>query len=206
MAARILRNARRDVSNVQANALHGSPLTADSLRVRVATPQDAPAIVAIVNAAYRGDASGAHGWTSEHHLVSGARIDEDGLRALMARDGSVVLVAEGDGAIIVGCVHLQRVDDATCDLGLLSVDVRAQAQGVGRALLAAAEGTARETLGARRVAMRVISIRDDLLSWYERRGYARTGVLVPFVAHGGQRFLQGPLAFEVLEKRLDQPS
>jgi hypothetical protein len=56
--------------------------------------------------------------------------------------------------------------------------------------------------------MTVITIRDTLIAWYERRGYARTGELLPF-PYGDQRFglpQRDDLRFEVLEKSLDDPA
>lgn len=170
------------------------------LSFRVATPADAAAIVPIVNGAYRG-ADGRHGWTSEHELVAGARTDPERLAAALAAPGSVVLVAERDGRV-VGSVHLTVGEDGACELGMLSVAVAEQATGVGRALVAEAERYAREVLGARTMTMHVISVRAELLAWYERRGYRRTGVLEPFVPSGGQRFVRDVLVFERLEKPL----
>ena len=87
-------------------------------------------------------------------------------------------------------------------LGMLSVRVSEQGSGLGRALVAAAEDYARRELGARVIAMYVLTVRRELLAWYERRGYRRTGDIVPFHSPPGQRFLRGPLEFERLEKRL----
>jgi len=169
------------------------------LAFRLAAPEDAPAVVALVNAAYRDDTGQA--WTTEVALIAGPRIDEAGFLALL-RPGSVVLVAERAGALI-GCVHLAQGEAGACRLGLLSVEVGAQGMGTGRALLAAAEAYARERFAATRMVMRVVSARHELLAWYERRGYTRTGRLEPFEPGRGERFIRGPLAFERLEKRLD---
>lgn len=152
-----------------------------------------------MNAAYR--RGGARAWTSEAELVGGPRITEDGFRELLAPPGSVVLVAERGGRLL-GCVHLELGQGGACLLGLLSVDPEEQAAGIGRELLAAAEAHARDRMGAALMAMNVVSVRPELLAWYERRGYVRTGRLVPFEPHPGVTFLRGPLAFERLEKRL----
>jgi GNAT superfamily N-acetyltransferase len=85
---------------------------------------------------------------------------------------------------------------------MLSVRPAEQAGGVGRGLLAHAEGFARERWGCSVMAMRVITTRAELLAWYERRGYRRTGRTEPFEPGDGAHFLQGPLRFERLEKSL----
>lgn len=172
------------------------------LSIRAATPADVAALVPLVNGAYRGEA-GRSGWTSEATLVEGPRTSEERLRDVLARPGSVVLVADRDGALL-GCVHLQRgAVPGECEVGMLSVRVAEQANGVGRALLAAAESYARDAMGLRVLVLHVISVRAELLAWYERRGYQRTGRLVPFVpAPAGSRPLGGSLFFERLEKRV----
>ena len=52
--------------------------------------------------------------------------------------------------------------------------------------------------------MTVIDLRDELIAFYERRGYRRTGVHRPF-PYGDARFglpRRDDLRFEVLEKSL----
>jgi hypothetical protein len=52
--------------------------------------------------------------------------------------------------------------------------------------------------------MTVISVRNDLIAWYERRGYRRTGRTSPF-PYGDERFgipLRDDLQFELLVKPL----
>jgi hypothetical protein len=52
--------------------------------------------------------------------------------------------------------------------------------------------------------MTVISVRDDLIAWYERRGYRRTGQMSPF-PYGDERFgipQRADLQFELLVKLL----
>jgi len=158
---------------------------AKSITFRPAVRSDAQVVAAIVNGAYRGDATGR----------------EAGFLALLAKDASVVLLGLRDGDI-VGCVHLEGSEDGVAFLGMLSVRVSEQGSGLGRALVAAAEDYARRELGARVIAMYVLTVRRELLAWYERRGYRRTGDIVPFHSPPGQRFLRGPLEFERLEKRL----
>lgn len=171
------------------------------LTVRPAEPAEAEQLAHIVNTAY-GRTPEPAGWTSEADLVEGQRVDGTRLRELMAAEGSVLLAAEQHGET-VGCVHLVREAPGVSHLGLLSVRVDHQDQGLGRALLEAAEAYARDEQGAGRIVMHVVSARGALLAWYERRGYERTGETEPFEPPGEQRSLAGELSFEVLEKPLD---
>jgi len=175
------------------------------LAVRCATPADAAALEALVNSAYRGDSSRA-GWTTEADLLGGQRVDVDGLRALIARgaaDGGAVVLVHEDAAGLAACVELEPRGEG-CYLGMLTIRPTSQAGGLGRRLLAAAEGFAVERFGTREMQMTVIVQRTELLAWYERRGYRRTGERRPF-PYGDPRFglpKRPDLEFEVLSKRL----
>ena len=169
------------------------------LSFRRATLDDVPALHALVESAYRGEASRA-GWTTEADFLDGQRTDPEELGALVAGPATRLLLAYDDGAL-VGCVLL-REEDAGAYLGMLSVSPRLQSAGIGRALLDEAERVARTELGRTTMRMRVISLRDSLLAWYERRGYVRTGATEPFPydePRAGQP-RRADLEFVVLEK------
>ena len=71
-------------------------------------------------------------------------------------------------------------------------------------LLAEAERVVREDWGLGAMRMTVIDVRDELIAFYERRGYRRTGIHKPF-PYGDERFGQPKrdnLRFEVMEKAL----
>ena len=145
---------------------------------RAATAADVPALVALVNQAYRSEASQA-GWTTEGHLLTGPRIDEAMLLELLAAPAAVLLLAELRGNL-AGCVYLENHGNYLY-LSLLTVAPAAQAHGLGRQLLAQAEAHARQA-GCVTIKMSVLAQRAELLAWYERRGYRRTGASEPFPA------------------------
>jgi GNAT superfamily N-acetyltransferase len=62
---------------------------------------------------------------------------------------------------------------------MLTVRPTEQGAGIGKLFLAHAETVAREW-GCARIRMTVIDRRQELIAYYERRGYARTGVEMPF--------------------------
>ncbi len=172
------------------------------LTLRPATGADAVALAHFVNAAYRGESSKA-GWTTEADLLGGQRVDAAGLRALIGTPGNVVLLHEPAG-VILACVALEKRGD-DCYLGMLTVSPVHQAAGIGRGVLQAAEQYAREHFAATRMTMTVIAQRTELIAWYERRGWRRTGRFEPF-PYGDERFglpRRPDLRFEVLEKRVD---
>ena len=168
---------------------------------RVAEPRDAAAVRALVESAYRGEAS-RRGWTTEADLLDGQRTDVAGVAELIATPDSLVLLAEA-GADLIACAHLARKGDSAY-FGMFSVRPERQAGGIGRAMLAEAERLARERWQAVRMEMTVISVRDELIAWYERRGYRRTGEYSPF-PYGDERFgipRRDDLRFERLVKEL----
>lgn len=145
--------------------------------IRPATPADVPALHRLIEGAYRGD-SARRGWTHEADLLDGQRTDEAALGDMLADPAGRLLVAEEAGALI-GCVSLRDQGGGLAYLGLLTVDPGSQAGGLGRRLLEAAEEEAGRFCAAR-VEMTVIARRAELIAWYERRGYRRTGERRPF--------------------------
>ena len=135
-------------------------------------------------------------------VVGKQRVDADGLRDAIGKRGSVVLMHESAGEI-AACVALEgRSGD--CHLGMLTVSPTRQSNGLGRRLLAAAEAYAQDQFGATRMSMSVIVQRPELIAWYERRGYGRTGRFETF-PYGDERFglpRRPDLCFEILEKSL----
>jgi GNAT superfamily N-acetyltransferase len=167
-----------------------------------AVEADYPAIVELANLAYRATGPAAS-WNIEADIIEGQRMNESLLRDdLAARPGAYLLTYrdEPDGALL-GTVLLDPKEDGVWFLGLLMVRPELQNRQLGRALLAAAEEFAKER-GGRRIRMTVVHVRDTLIAWYVRRGYALTGETEPF-PYGDERFgrpLRDDLHFVVLEK------
>ena len=170
-----------------------------TLSHRDATVADVPAIVGLVTSAYRGEASRI-GWTTEADLLDGERIDPGVLRADIERPRSRVLLVERDLAL-VACAHV-AVEDGAGYFGMFAVRPDLQGAGLGNALLLEAERVVRDEWMLAALRMTVIDVRDELIAWYERRGYRRTGIRKPF-PYGDTRFgvpRRDDLRFEVLEK------
>lgn len=172
-----------------------------TLTFRSATAADIPALIALVTSAYRGDASRA-GWTTEADLLDGARIDAEGLQADLSRPRSTILLAERDGQLLA-CAHVAD-DHGKGYFGMFSVDPAQQGGGIGKVMIDAAEAHAAREWGVPVMQMTVIDVREELIAFYERRGYVRTGIKKPF-PYGDERFgtpKRDDLRFEILEKPL----
>lgn len=172
------------------------------VHIRAAEASDIPVLLALVHGAYRGE-SARGGWTHEADLLDGQRTDAETLAAVLGDPNQRILLAE-DRAGLAGCVQISDRGGGTVYLGLLSIAPERQAQGLGRTLIAAAEEQARRMFGARVMEMTVIRQREELVAYYERRGYARTGEERPF-PHDDPRFgipRRRDLSFVVLAKAL----
>ncbi|MGY0022118.1 GNAT family N-acetyltransferase [Streptomyces sp. cg35] len=173
----------------------------DGLSFRDATEADVDALVALVESAYRGDDSRA-GWTTEADILEGQRTDPQGVLDVVNHTDSRLLTVERDGVIVACCQLEHRGDHAY--FGMFAVSPALQGAGLGKVIIAEAERTACATWGVREMHMTVISVREELIAWYERRGYRRTGKMSPF-PYGDERFgvpQRADLQFELLVKPL----
>ena len=118
----------------------------------------------------------------------------------MKEPHSVIFKYVDDDGVIGGCIYLQLQGDKLY-FGMLSVLPSLQGAGVGKKLMAAATDHARQ-YGCSAIRITVISVRHELIAWYERHGFRRTGESEPF--HGGTKFgiQKEPFDLILLEKRL----
>lgn len=183
-----------------------------ALRFRAATPDDVETVVALTESAYRGDSS-RRGWTTEADLLDGQRTDAREVVGLIANPGARILLAEpgpkaGDQmqGLLASCV-VERLEGQHAGdgyFGMFSVRPDLQGNGTGRALLAEAERYVRAEWRCPAMRMTVIDVRTELIAWYERRGYRRTGEHAAF-PYGDPRFgipKRSDLRFEWLIKEL----
>ena len=162
--------------------------------ITTASPADAPALKALLEAAYRGD-SARQGWNHEADILDDERTAPGEVEALLA-DPAVTILTARKGKSLLGCVAVTRMGASLGYLGMLCVSPTLQSSGLGRRLLDAAEDHAR-ALGIAAMEMTVIDSRAALIAWYERRGYVRTGETRPFPV-----LRDPPVTFVVLEKPL----
>lgn len=149
--------------------------------VRPATLADAVAISVLVNSAYRGESSRV-GWTTEADYLDGQRTDPATLAEAIANSEKQRILCFRDRDELTAVVYLEKINvDAGvgCYLGMLTVNPKQQNGGIGRTVIEAAEDYAREW-GAKQMVLGVLHLREELMSWYERRGYKRNGEHIPF--------------------------
>jgi N-acetylglutamate synthase-like GNAT family acetyltransferase len=171
-----------------------------TLSITKAEKQDAGQIAALINSAYRGEFS-QQGWTTEADLLAGLRTYTEEILQLISAEDSMFLLCKAE-AELAGSVHLQKQDEQVF-LSMLAVSPPLQGKDIGKQLLEAAEQAARQTWSVNKSVMSVISCRNELIAFYERRGYRRTGVSKAFPVNPvlWQPKVAG-LRLEILEKML----
>jgi GNAT superfamily N-acetyltransferase len=134
----------------------------------MARPADVPALVRLINAAYR----------VEDFFINGDRTNERDVRARLAMPGAAFLVIDGPAAgDLAGAVYVE-IRGTRGYFGLLSVDPGRQKQGLGRALVEAAEAHCRGA-GCRDMDIDVVNLRQELPAFYSGLGYIAAGT-TPF--------------------------
>jgi ribosomal protein S18 acetylase RimI-like enzyme len=138
---------------------------------RKACSEDINPIVELVNKAYRS----GEGWTNEASLVSGNRTSKD--EVLSYINNAHLFVLEKEEIISVICIEEQ---DGIAYIGFLAVNTKFQNQGLGKLMLEKAEEYALKILGLSSFVMAVVSDREELIDFYLRRGYEKTGKIVKY--------------------------
>ena len=141
------------------------------MKARPAAPEDVPAIVDVINRAYR----------VEEFFVTGDRTDEDDVRARLQPPTRDFLVVDdpGDAARgrLAGAVYVELRGERGY-FGMLAVDPDRQKLGLGRLLVQAAEEYCRAR-SCRFIDIVMVNLRQELPAFYTRLGYEESGV-APF--------------------------
>lgn len=165
---------------------HRQKLRAAGFEVTELTSADIRDYVELVSSAYRGEGS-KQGWTTEADLLGGQRLDGPMAEEMLAEADSQILLARDGQGRAVASVYVREPEDGAAYLGVLAVSPLGQGKGMGSLLIGLAEAWVVEHWGATSMRMSVINKRDELIAYYERRGYVRTGEIEPF-PYGDERF------------------
>jgi ribosomal protein S18 acetylase RimI-like enzyme len=167
--------------------------------ITIATPEDVISLEKLINSAYRGETS-KQGWTTEANLLSGKRITANELVETIKNKKNNILKFTINNKIIGSVLLVNK--GSKLYLGILTVSPELQNSGIGKILLKEAEAHA-ITLGIPKIVMTVISIRKELITWYNRHGFMDTGIREPFPLNDTDAIIsKEPLEFVVLEKIL----
>ena len=171
----------------------------DITSFRTANLNDVAALVQLVNTAYSPE-PGLGSWTDESGFFHGTRTSEQALKKLLVENDSVVLLGLHED-VIVACVHLEKSKNHA-HIGMLAVNPACQCAGIGKQMLAQAEAYAIRYFNVKKFVLIVISLRDELIAFYLRRGYQKTNHTIDYAQLCGEACdakIDG-LKFAVLEK------
>ena len=116
----------------------------------------------------------------------------------MNKKDAVILKFCNENNMLQGCVYLEKKEN-NMYLGMLTVSPLEQAKGIGKKLLVAAEKYAGDQKCVA-INMTVISARHELINWYQKNGYYKTGETRPFVSDTKFGIAKQPLEFIVMQK------
>lgn len=134
------------------------------MAARLATPDDVPALVRVINRAYR----------VEEFFVLGERTTEEDIARRLALPDAAFLVIDDDApGRLAGAVFVERRGERGY-FGMLSVDPDRQKRGLGRRLVRLAEEHCRAA-GCRFMDLDVVNLRLELPAFYRSLGYEDAG-------------------------------
>ena len=154
------------------------------MQTRLAVPDDAPALAALMSLVYR----------VEDFFKIGDRTDAAEVRDKMTH-GAFLVLEDADGTL-AGAVYVSA-DDGLGYFGMLSIDPARQGQGLGKRLILEAEDHCRRA-GCREMELEVVNLRTELPPFYRRFGYVESGTR-PF---SDTERTSRPCHFIVMSKRL----
>ncbi len=142
---------------------------------------DAEAIATLINTAYRGETS-HKGWTTEADILDGLRTTTTEIGKTIKRKATFILIGVlKDEIIATMCCEWQELaGQDTVHFGMIAVKPSLQNKGYGKTLIQAAEAICLREWRVVGYHMAVISIRHELIAFYERLGYKRTGEFAEF--------------------------
>lgn len=179
-------------------------MTIDPVSIHIATGQDAPAVRALVESAYRGDGS-REGWTTEADFFKSSRISVEEVHSKITEPEGAVLMARDKAGDLIACCEIVKRGENRAYFGLFAVDPQRQGGGIGSFVLREGENFAKRELGCTELELQVISLRNELIEYYERRGYLKREETRPFPYDlvGAEFILRDDLQFAVLVKDLN---
>jgi GNAT superfamily N-acetyltransferase len=154
-----------------------------NLVVRGAGVDDAPAITALVNAAF----------AMERAFVDRDRTSIDEITGLLG--AGTFFVVDGDSGRLAACMYIEPRGDRAY-LGMLAVDPAGQQRGLGRQMMAAAERHC-AAIGCNAIDIRIVDRRTELPPFYRRLGFVERGT-APF----DDPLLTKPCHFVLMSKEL----
>jgi len=156
-----------------------------TLDFRIVEKGDIVELVKLINSAYR--EQGRNSWTTEAEIVVGNRINHQQLENFLAQEKFQLFVAELNRQL-VACIGL-TFSHSEVEIGTFCIALELQNCGIGKLALNFVEKYVQNLnlIEVKSFVMWVLSVRHELIAYYERRGYVQTGIFAdyPFDANVG---------------------
>lgn len=151
------------------------------LNFRTVRISDITHLVDLINSAYRQQEG--RSWTSESKIVAGDRINAKQLEQALTQDNFQLFVAELEEQI-VACIGLTFTQHDV-EIGTFCIAAQLQNQGIGKYVLDFAERYVHDKVLSNpchftHFVMWVLSVRYELIAYYQRRGYVQTGEVADY--------------------------
>jgi len=142
---------------------------------------DAEPASKLINTSYRGETS-RKGWTTEADILDGLRTTTAEIAKITKREDAFILIGVLRDEIVatICCERQELAFKNTAHFGLIAVKPTLQNKGYGKSIINAAETITKREWRVAGFHMSVISLRHELIEFYERLGYMRTGEFKDF--------------------------
>jgi ribosomal protein S18 acetylase RimI-like enzyme len=164
---------------------------------RIATTDDAPRIRDLIHAAFRfTDAS--IDWIGSPELAKTFDIPIEVILKRITAPDNVFLVSSNtpDGPII-GCVNVFKKTPDYGRLALLAIDPALQRSGLGKKMVVIGEEHLTREFGVENIGLNALQTRKELIKWYEKQGYVRTGAITELPTDKARPGFQGVFLVEM---------
>lgn len=150
-----------------------------SLNFRIASTDDAGKLQQLIQDAFRAEDS-RESWTADMAINSRFTLDIAHIEKSIADPTSDFLIAFDNAGNTLATIGVSQKESDYARIFMLAVDRRHQQGGLGRQVLAYAEQYCQQTWGVTKLGLDAVSTRLELISWYMRCGYQKTGETRPF--------------------------
>ena len=110
-------------------------------------------------------------------------VSVEDVQTTIAKPECVILLAftkDHDRDILVASIDVTKRANDHVRISMVAVNLEYQQAGIGRRVLAYAEEYSRQEWGVTTSGLNALSTRQELIAWYLRRGYQKTGEESPF--------------------------
>ena len=171
-----------------------------NLNFRIATLDDAPQVQQLIISAFRAHDT-RQDWTGDMSLASNFSIPLEVISDQISTPESAIILATDNTGNIAATVTVTKRSDGVGRISWLAVDPNQHRGGVGGQILTHGEEYCRRVWGLENLGLNALVTRKELIAWYIRRGYVKTGETSPFpYEHFKERDLPEGLCFVEMEK------